>query len=154
MPRRARGIKWLVEQLENERKRYDLGSVELLPREKKKFKEMYDLMSGDYTQLNDTARSKRIKAGRRLEDILSLDVDVFFLSTQVTTFTTLCDAEPHFIDHIRRWWANAVHPTSLSNVAKAVWNEFSITRTAPDPDINSKSEETGTGISSNMARYC
>lgn len=146
MPRRARGIEWLVQQLEDERKRYDLGSVELLPREKKKFKKMYDLMSGDYTHLSETARSRRTKAGQRLEDLLSLDVDIFFLSTQVATFTTLCDAEPHFIDHIRRWWANATHPSSLSDVAKAMFDEFSVNQAASGSNVSSESEETGTGM--------
>lgn len=118
MPRRERDVTWLVTELDKERRRFLNGDVEILPREEAKLRDMLNLRTGDFTHLKETARIRRRKAGQRLNDLKRLGTDLFFLSTQVLTVSTLCDLEKHFVDRVAVWWKGTEHPVRLWNIAQ------------------------------------
>lgn len=134
MPRRSKDVPWLLQKLEVERKRFCSNEVVILARERKRFRDMVELWTGDFTEPRETVRSRKRKAGERLEDIMTLGVEVFFLCSQVVTVSTLCDLENHFVDNLGSWWRVVEHPACLTKTAQ---------------ELLSKSSDHGEGSSGN-----
>ncbi|KAK0265210.1 hypothetical protein LTR35_017228 [Friedmanniomyces endolithicus] len=121
MRRRSKDVSRLVERLRIEKQRFHTNEVIILPREQKKSQDMLDLRTRKFMELKETARIRRRIAGQRLEDVMTLGIEVFFLCTQILTVSTLCGLESHFVDQVGAWWRSTEYPFRLKEVAQKLF---------------------------------
>ena len=153
MSKGTRSATSLISQLEAWRAKFPEEDCPTLQSEKSRYEAMLRLITKTKTQILEYpsrgAQWRRGRARLLLLEIGSIGAEVFFLCTQATTLSQLAEFDQReATTAVRTWWSSASCPSSLTRVAKELWDTYSLDRIVPTQRNNS----TPTGAESDSGR--
>ena len=122
----------LVTNLEIQRAKFTTSDCCVLDSEERRYERMVALMQDAADQRSRGSEWRRRKAVQTLLEIAAIGAEVFFLSTLVTKVSHLVILdERDIIGAFRTWWSCAPRASSLTEVARQLWETYSLDQIVP-----------------------